>query len=61
MEPDVGFGGDDICRAAVEPTQRFSGERGGITADKSLVDLDYDYMNKNDVAFKEWWDKELKG
>jgi putative spermidine/putrescine transport system substrate-binding protein len=28
---------------------------------ESLVDLDYDYMNKNDVAFKEWWDKELKG
>jgi putative spermidine/putrescine transport system substrate-binding protein len=28
---------------------------------KKLVDLDYDYMNKNDVALKEWWDKELKG
>jgi putative spermidine/putrescine transport system substrate-binding protein len=28
---------------------------------KALVDLDYDYMNKNDVAMKEWWDKELKG
>jgi putative spermidine/putrescine transport system substrate-binding protein len=28
---------------------------------KKLVDLDYDYMNKNDIAFKEWWDKELKG
>ncbi|CAN1570187.1 PotD Spermidine/putrescine-binding periplasmic protein [Rhabdaerophilaceae bacterium] len=27
---------------------------------KKLVDLDYDYMNKNDVALKDWWDKELK-
>ena len=27
---------------------------------KKLVDLDYDYMNKNDVDFKEWWDKVLK-
>ena len=34
-----------------------------FTADekKRLVDLDYDYMNKNDVALKEWWDKVLKG
>lgn len=28
---------------------------------KSLVNLDYGYMNKNDAAFKEWWDKTLKG
>ena len=28
---------------------------------KRLVDLDYDYMDKNDVAFKEWWDKVFKG
>jgi putative spermidine/putrescine transport system substrate-binding protein len=37
-------------------------QRIGFTADevKKLVDLDYDYMNKNDVEFKEWWDKELK-
>jgi putative spermidine/putrescine transport system substrate-binding protein len=28
---------------------------------EALVDLDYGYMTKNDVALKEWWDKELKG
>ncbi|CAA9311059.1 MAG: ABC transporter, substrate-binding protein (cluster 1, maltose/g3p/polyamine/iron) [uncultured Microvirga sp.] len=27
---------------------------------KKLAELDYDYMNKNDTALKEWWDKELK-
>ncbi len=38
-------------------------KRIGFTPDeiKKLVDLDYDHMNKNDVALKEWWDKELKG
>jgi putative spermidine/putrescine transport system substrate-binding protein len=37
-------------------------KRIGFTSDeiKKLVDLDYDYMNKNDVDFKEWWDKVLK-
>jgi putative spermidine/putrescine transport system substrate-binding protein len=28
---------------------------------EALVDLDYAYMTANDVALKEWWDKELKG
>jgi putative spermidine/putrescine transport system substrate-binding protein len=28
---------------------------------EALVDLDYGYMTSNDVALKEWWDKELKG
>ena len=28
---------------------------------EALVDLDYAYMTQNDVALKEWWDKELKG
>jgi len=27
---------------------------------EALVDLDYAYMTNNDVALKEWWDKELK-
>jgi putative spermidine/putrescine transport system substrate-binding protein len=28
---------------------------------EALVDLDYAHMTNNDVALKEWWDKELKG
>ncbi|MBS0244617.1 MAG: hypothetical protein JSS20_20795, partial [Proteobacteria bacterium] len=36
--------------------------RIGFTPDevKKLVDIDADYLNKNDVELKEWWDKELK-
>jgi putative spermidine/putrescine transport system substrate-binding protein len=38
-------------------------KRIGFTPDevKALIDLDYAHMTKNDVALKEWWDKELKG
>ena len=38
-------------------------KRIGFTPDeiKALVDLDYAYMTQNDVALKEWWDKERKG
>jgi putative spermidine/putrescine transport system substrate-binding protein len=28
---------------------------------KRLVDLDYGYMGKNDVAFQDWWNKSFKG
>ena len=28
---------------------------------KALLNPDYHYMTENDVALKEWWDKEFKG
>jgi putative spermidine/putrescine transport system substrate-binding protein len=28
---------------------------------KALLNPDYSYMTENDVALKEWWDKEFKG
>lgn len=56
---DMGYN-PTVTNAVVAPDLN---KRMGFTPDevKKLVDLDYDYMNKNDVAFKEWWDKELKG
>ena len=38
-------------------------KRIGFTDDekKRLVDLDYGYMSKNDVAFQDWWNKSFKG
>jgi putative spermidine/putrescine transport system substrate-binding protein len=38
-------------------------KRIGFSADeqKRLVDLDYGYMAKNDVAFQDWWNKSFKG
>lgn len=38
-------------------------KRIGFTAEeqKRLVDLDYAYMSKNDVAFQDWWNKSFKG
>ncbi|MEZ5823881.1 MAG: extracellular solute-binding protein [Geminicoccaceae bacterium] len=38
-------------------------ERIGFTPEErdALVNLDYAYMMENDVALKEWWDKEFKG
>ena len=56
---DMGYN-PTVTNAKVAPDLN---KRIGFTPDeiKKLVDLDYDYMNKNDVALKEWWDKELKG
>jgi putative spermidine/putrescine transport system substrate-binding protein len=55
---DMGYN-PTVTNAAVTPELN---QRIGFTPEeiKKLVDLDYDYMNKNDVALKEWWDKELK-
>ncbi|SKA02789.1 putative spermidine/putrescine transport system substrate-binding protein [Enhydrobacter aerosaccus] len=38
-------------------------KRIGFTPEeqKRLVDLDYGYLAKNDVAFQEWWNKSFKG
>jgi putative spermidine/putrescine transport system substrate-binding protein len=56
---DMGYN-PTVTNATVAPDLN---KRIGFTPEeiKKLVDLDYDYMNKNDVALKEWWDKELKG
>lgn len=55
---DLGFN-PTVSNATIAPDLQ---KRIGFTPDevKKLVDLDYDYMNKNDAALKEWWDKELK-
>jgi putative spermidine/putrescine transport system substrate-binding protein len=56
---DMGYN-PTVTNAVVAPDLN---KRIGFTPDevKKLVGLDYDYMNKNDVAFKDWWDKVLKG
>jgi putative spermidine/putrescine transport system substrate-binding protein len=55
---DMGYN-PTVTNAEVAPDLN---KRIGFTPDevKKLVDLDYNYMNNNDIAFKEWWDKELK-
>ena len=55
---DMGYN-PTVSNAVVAPDLN---QRIGFTSDevKKLVDLDYDYMNKYDVDFKEWWDKVLK-
>jgi putative spermidine/putrescine transport system substrate-binding protein len=56
---DMGYN-PTVTNAVVAPDLN---QRIGFTPDevKALVDLDYGYMTQNDVALKEWWDKELKG
>ena len=56
---DMGYN-PTVSNATVAPDLN---KRIGFTPDeiKKLVDFDYDYMNKNDGDFKEWWDKVLKG
>jgi putative spermidine/putrescine transport system substrate-binding protein len=56
---DMGYN-PTVTNATVAPDLN---KRIGFTPDeiKKMVDLDYDYMNKQDVALKEWWDKDLKG
>jgi len=56
---DMGYN-PTVTNAVVAPALN---ERIGFTPDevKALVDLDYGHMTQNDVALKEWWDKELKG
>lgn len=56
---DMGYN-PTVNNAVVAPDLN---KRIGFTAEeiKRLVDLDYTYMNQNDVALKEWWDKVLKG
>ena len=56
---DMGYN-PTVTNAVVAPDLN---RRIGFTPEeiKALVDLDYGYMTQNDVALKEWWDKELKG
>lgn len=56
---DMGYN-PTVTNAVVAPDLN---KRIGFTPEevKKLVDLDYGYMTENDVALKEWWDKELKG
>jgi putative spermidine/putrescine transport system substrate-binding protein len=56
---DMGYN-PTVTNAVVAPDLN---KRIGFTPaeEKALVDLDYDYLNKIDVALKDWWDRELKG
>ena len=55
---DMGYN-PTVTNANVPPQVH---KRIGFTADeeKRLVDLDYGYLAKNDVAFQEWWNKSFK-
>ena len=55
---DMGYNAT-VNNAVVAPDLQ---KRIGFTEEevKRLVDMDYEYINKNDVALKEWWDKDLR-
>lgn len=55
---DMGFN-PTVTNATVAPDLQ---KRIGFTADeqKRLIDLDYAYLDKNDAAMKDWWDKVFK-
>jgi len=56
---DMGYN-PTVTNAKVTPDLN---KRIGFTPEdiKKLVNMDYKYMTENDVALKEWWDKEFKG
>jgi putative spermidine/putrescine transport system substrate-binding protein len=56
---DMGYN-PTVTGATVAPDLQ---KRIGFTPEEQsrLVDLDYDYLAKNDAAMKEWWDKVFKG
>ena len=56
---DMGYN-PTVTNAKVAPDLN---ERIGFTEAEiaKLVTMDYGYMTDNDVALKEWWDKEFKG
>jgi putative spermidine/putrescine transport system substrate-binding protein len=55
---DMGYN-PTVTNATVSPELN---KRIGFTPEevKKLVDLDYGYMTKEDVALKDWWDRVLK-
>jgi len=56
---DMGYN-PTVTNAHVPPDVQ---KRIGFTPaeQKRLVDLDYGYLAKNDVAFQDWWNKSFKG
>ena len=56
---DMGYN-PTVTNANVAPDLN---ERIGFTPEEraNLVNMDYGFMMENDVALKEWWDKDFKG
>ena len=56
---DMGYNGT-VTGLNVDPALH---TRIGFTPEeeKTLKDLDYAFLAKNDAAMKEWWDKVFKG